>query len=137
MNNMDIYKKEENILLKESFDGFLKIFINLSIASISTKFAILAFAEGNKITAFCYSVVAALLLVLSAGYLLINIVGKASISFEIKAAKCVGDEKSVSTAQIKLLLSQIVLGLVALIIVGSIYVVGAWIVAEFVVSRIV
>ena len=136
MNNIGIFKNEDNILLNESFDGFLKIFINLSIASVSAKMAIMSLADGNKITAICYAVVAGILLVVSAGYLIINIVGKAVKCFELKADKIVGDAKTISAAENKLIINQVVLGLLALLAVGSLYAFSAWTLAGLIVTKL-
>ncbi|MFV2057219.1 MAG: hypothetical protein ACC707_12175 [Thiohalomonadales bacterium] len=135
MDNIGIFKSEENILLHESFHGFLKIFVNLSIGAVSAKLGMLALAEGNKITAICYGVVAGILLVLALGYLLINIVGKTMKSFEIKAAKIVGDGDVIVETEKKLLAQQVSLGIIAFITVAGLYALGAWSLSSLVIGE--
>lgn len=135
MNNIGVFKNDEYILLNESFDGFFKIFVNLLICSISAKLGLMALAEGNQITAVCYAVVAGILLVLAMGYFLINIIAKTMKSYEIRADKLVGDAATVAEAEKRLLIQQIGFGALAFLTVGGLYSLGAWSLAEMVVSQ--
>ena len=135
MDNIGFFKSEENVLLNESFDGFVKIFVNLSIGSVSAKLGMMALADGNKITATCYGVVAGILLVLALGYLVINIVGKTMKSFEIQAAKIVGDSAIIAEAEKKLLAQQISLGILAFVAVGGLYALGAWSLSGLIIGK--
>jgi 4-hydroxybenzoate polyprenyltransferase len=118
----------------ETFHGLLKIFGNLIIAAFMLRFALVSYQNGNTLLAVLVGIVAFVVFVIAAGYLVICIVGRmADSSNSVSENPEYKDQEPVRHKhhQIK----QSVLAIFAVVAVGSITSVSAWKFAGLVVSH--